>query len=69
MPNVPGQQLQEDMLSAIRKSQEVVIDAINKWAETVQAITPKIPSVQVHPRRLLRETVRDQQARPAGLSG
>ena len=47
MANIPSQQLQEDMLSTIRKSQEIVIDAINKWVETVQSITPKVPSVQV----------------------
>ena len=35
------------MLSTIRKNQEIVIDAINKWVETVQSITPKVPSVQV----------------------
>jgi hypothetical protein len=47
MANIPGQQLQEDMLAAIRKSQEIVIDSIKKWVETVQSITPKVPSVQV----------------------
>jgi hypothetical protein len=47
MANSPTQDLQEEFLSAIRKSEETVIDAIKTWVETVQSITPKIPSVQV----------------------
>ena len=41
------QDLQHEFLSTIRKSQETVIDAMRSWVETVQSITPKIPSVQV----------------------
>ena len=47
MPSNPTQDIQDEILSTIRKSQETVIDAIKTWVETVQSITPKIPSVQV----------------------
>jgi hypothetical protein len=47
MASTPTQNLQDEFLSTIRKSQETVIDAIKTWVETVQSITPKIPSVQV----------------------
>ena len=47
MPSTPTQDIQDEILSTIRKSQETVIDAIKTWVETVQSITPKIPSVQV----------------------
>ncbi len=43
----PTQAMQDELMSTIRKSQETVIDAIKTWAETVQSITPKIPSMQV----------------------
>jgi hypothetical protein len=46
MPRTP-QELQEEILNTVRKSQETVIDAIKSWVETVQSITPKIPSVQL----------------------
>jgi hypothetical protein len=47
MPSDPTQDIQDEILSTIRKSQETVIDAIKTWVETVQSITPKVPSVQV----------------------
>ena len=47
MASNPAQDLQEEFLSTVRKSQETVIDAIKTWVETVQSITPKVPSVQV----------------------
>ena len=46
MASDPTRELQEEFLNTIRKNQEDVIDAIKTWVETVQAITPKIPSVQ-----------------------
>ena len=46
-PSTPTQDLQDEFLITVRKSQETVIDAIKTWVETVQSITPKIPSVQV----------------------
>jgi hypothetical protein len=47
MASNPAQDLQEEFLNTVRKSQETVIDAIKTWVETVQSIAPKIPSVQV----------------------
>jgi hypothetical protein len=47
MANTPAQDLQEEFLNAVRKSEETVVDAIKSWAETVQSIMPKVPSVQV----------------------
>jgi hypothetical protein len=41
----PGQQVQDDMLKTVQKSQEAVLDAIKAWADTVQSITPKLPAV------------------------
>jgi hypothetical protein len=39
-----GQEIQSDVLEAIRKSQEAVVDAIKRWADTVQSIMPSIPT-------------------------
>ena len=39
-----GQEIQSDILEAIRKSQEAVVDAIKRWADTVQSIMPTIPT-------------------------
>ena len=47
MANTPAQDLQEEFLNAVRKSEETVIEAVKAWAETVQSIMPKVPSVQV----------------------
>jgi hypothetical protein len=47
MASTPTQDLQDEFLNTVRKSQETVIDAIKTWVETVQSITPKIPSVQL----------------------
>ena len=47
MANTPTQDLQNEVLNTVRKSQESVIDAIKTWVETVQSITPKLPSVDV----------------------
>ena len=47
MASTPTQDLQNEFLNTIRKSQETVIDAIRTWVETVQSITPKIPAVQM----------------------
>jgi hypothetical protein len=47
MVSTPTQDIQDEFLSTIRKGQETVIDAIKSWVETVQSVTPKIPSVQV----------------------
>jgi hypothetical protein len=41
------QDVQEQILSTIRKSQEIALDALKTWVETVQSITPSIPSVSL----------------------
>ncbi|MGD0923892.1 MAG: hypothetical protein ABR926_01705 [Streptosporangiaceae bacterium] len=38
-----GQELQGEILNTVRKSQDAVVDAIKRWAETVQSITPSMP--------------------------
>ena len=47
MASTPTQDLQNEVLITVRKSQESVIDALKTWVETVQSITPKLPSVTV----------------------
>ena len=44
---IPGQELQDEFLKTVRKSQEAVVDAIKAWADTVQSITPKLPAVNM----------------------
>ena len=47
MANTPAQDLQNEVLNTVRKSQETVLEALKTWVETVQSITPKVPSVDV----------------------
>jgi hypothetical protein len=47
MASNPTQDLQNEVLNTVRKSQEGVIDAIKTWVETVQSITPKVPAVDM----------------------
>jgi hypothetical protein len=48
MATIPTpQQIQDEVLSSIRKGQEATIDAIRTWVETVQSVTPKLPAVHV----------------------
>ena len=47
MASNPTQDIQNEVLSTVRKSQETVIDAIKTWVETVQSITPKVPAVDM----------------------
>jgi hypothetical protein len=42
-----GQELQGEILKTVRKSQETVVDAIQMWADAVQAIKPPMPEVSV----------------------
>jgi hypothetical protein len=42
-----GREMQKEFLGAVRKGQDFVIEAIQTWAGTVRAITPKLPAVQV----------------------
>ena len=39
--------LQEDILSAVRKSQAVVIEGIQTWTSKVQSITPDLPEMSL----------------------
>ena len=41
------QELQDQFLSIVRKSQEMALDAIKSMVDTVQTITPRIPTVDV----------------------
>ena len=41
------QELQDQFLSMVRKSQEIALDAIKTMVDSVQAITPKIPAVDL----------------------
>jgi hypothetical protein len=41
------QDLQDQFLSIVTKSQEMALDAIKSMVDTVQTITPKIPTVDV----------------------
>ena len=47
MASTPPQDVQNEILTTVRKSQESVIDAIKTWVETVQSITPKLPAVDM----------------------
>jgi hypothetical protein len=47
MASTPTQDLQNEVLITVRKSQESVIDALKTWVETVQSITPKVPAVDM----------------------
>jgi hypothetical protein len=43
----PGQQVQDEILKNVQKSQEAVVDAIKSWTDTVQSITPKLPAADL----------------------
>jgi hypothetical protein len=47
MAAIPAQEIQEEFLSTVRKSQETVLEAIHTWVETVQSMTPKLPNMQM----------------------
>lgn len=47
MTSTPTRELEEGFLSATRRSQEIVLEALKTWVDTVQAFTPKVPSVQI----------------------
>jgi hypothetical protein len=47
MISTSTQDLQNQVLSTIRKGQEIALDALKTWVETVQSITPSIPSVSL----------------------
>jgi hypothetical protein len=43
----PGQQVQDEILKNVQKSQEAVVDAIKSWTDTVQSIAPKLPAADI----------------------
>ena len=43
----PGQQVQDEILKNVQKSQEAVVDAIKSWTDTIQSITPKLPAANL----------------------
>ena len=45
MPSNVTQEIQDQVLSTIRKSQEMTIDALKTWVETVQSVTQSLPSI------------------------
>jgi hypothetical protein len=38
-----GQETQAEVLGAVRKGEEMLVDALKVWAEAAQSITPSIP--------------------------
>jgi hypothetical protein len=47
MASTLTKELEEGFLSTTRKSQEIVLDALKTWVDTVQAYTPTLPSIQI----------------------
>jgi hypothetical protein len=47
MAGYPTKELQDEFINTIRKSQETVVEAVRTWADMIQSVTPKVPSVQV----------------------
>ena len=45
MASITTQDMQEQFLSTIRKGQEMTIDALKTWVETVQSLTASLPSI------------------------
>jgi hypothetical protein len=42
-----GHELQDEILSTVRKSQAAVVEGIQTWASAVQSITPAMPELNV----------------------
>ena len=38
-----AQEIQTEVLGAVRKGEEILVDALKVWAEAAQSITPSIP--------------------------
>jgi hypothetical protein len=47
MTSTPTKELEEGFLSTTRKSQEILLEVIQTWVDTIQAFTPKVPSMNV----------------------
>jgi len=53
MATTPTQELQESFLSAIRKSQDITLQAIKVWVDTAEYFTPKVSYAHLPFARLL----------------
>ena len=40
---IAGQDVQDEILNMVRKSQDTVVDAIKRWADAIQSMTPSMP--------------------------
>ena len=47
MPSTPTKELEEGFLSTTRKSQEIMLEALKTWVDTIQAFTPNVPAVHI----------------------
>jgi hypothetical protein len=47
MATTATQDVQEQILSTVRKGQEIALEALKTWVDTVQSVTAKIPSVEI----------------------
>jgi hypothetical protein len=47
MASSPTKELEEGFLSATSKSQEIMLEVLKTWVDTIQAFTPKVPSIQI----------------------
>ena len=47
MATTATQDVQEQILSTVRKGQEIALEALKTWVDTVQAFTPKVPAISI----------------------
>jgi len=47
MASTPTKELETGFLSTTRKSQEIMLEALKTWIDTVQAFTPRVPSMRI----------------------
>jgi len=47
MASTVTKELQDGFLSTTRQGQEIVLEAIKTWVDTVQAVTPKVPAISI----------------------
>ncbi len=47
MASTVTQELQDQFLSTVRKGQEIALEAIKTMVDTIQNVTPKVPSVDL----------------------
>jgi hypothetical protein len=44
---MPAEELQNEIMNAISKSQAAVVEAIHTWASTVQSVKPELPDLNL----------------------